>query len=83
MARIPFHPSIPDLYEQLRIRAGSSREAELQDLLGQAQAIARPQAMFRIAFIEGIRDDQVILDGVVFTSRVLRINLIKTEIHLL
>lgn len=54
---IPFLPSLPDLSRQLRIREGSARQEELRDLLGQAQTIARPKAMIKIAFIEEIRDD--------------------------
>ncbi len=72
---IPFLPSLPELSQQLHIRKGSAKEADVQNLLRQAQVIARPKAMFRIAFIEGTRYDQVIIDGVVFTSRVLRTNL--------
>ncbi len=76
---IPFLPPLHNLSKQLHIREGSAREAELQDLLCQAQAIAHPRAIFRIAFIEGTRHDQVIIDGLVFTSRVLRANL--SQLH--
>ncbi len=76
---IPFLPSLPQLSKDLHIREGSPREADLRELLGQAQALARPRAIFRIAFIEAVRDDQVIIDGVAFNSRVLRTNL--SQLH--
>jgi hypothetical protein len=72
---IPFLVSLSELSLRLHIRKGSAQEADLQNLLRQAEVIARPKAMFRIAFIEETRLDQVIIDGVVFTSRVLRTNL--------
>jgi len=43
----------------------------------QAQAIARPKALYKAAFIEANQFDRVVIDGVTFTSRVLSINLEK------
>ena len=40
-----------------------------------AQSIARPKAIYKLAFIDAKEDQAVLLDGIRFTSRVLRVNL--------
>lgn len=53
----------------------SSDAAELAQLCKAAQAIARPKALYRLAYIDAHDDDGVVVDGVRLTSRVLRVNL--------
>ena len=53
---------------------GADREL-LQRLIDSAQAVMTPAAAFRPVFIDKKRDDRVVIESVVFTSRVLRRNL--------
>jgi hypothetical protein len=59
----------------LRIREGSSPEAEVRCLVSEAEQVARPKAMYRLGFIEEKGPDAVTVNGICFTSRVLRVNL--------
>jgi len=47
----------------------------LQRLIDSAQAAMPPTAAFRTVYIDEKREDRVVIEGVVFTSRVLRRNL--------
>lgn len=60
---------------RLHIRPGGPAETTLKELVQQAQAIARPKALYRLAYIDECGDDWVVLDGVKFKSRVMRVNL--------
>jgi hypothetical protein len=72
---IPYTVDLPDLMKKLHIKPGSPNAAELQAMAAQAQAVARPKAVYNIAFIDSHEEDRVVIDGVAFTSRVLRTNL--------
>ena len=74
---IPFQIDTGQLYKTLRIKGGSELVARLSLLIDKAQAIGRPRAFYKVAFIESRGDDQVIIEGVTLTSRVLRVNLEK------
>jgi len=72
---IPFEADERALSERLRIDVDSEQADELAMLLDQARAIARPKGLYRIAFITQKDDLGVEIDGIKFTSRVLRVNL--------
>jgi hypothetical protein len=72
---IPFEPDIDLLTKKLRTRKGSSHSDRLKSLAREAQTVAKPKALYRMAFIESKGDDWVHIDGVKLTSRVLRVNL--------
>jgi hypothetical protein len=76
---VPFQIDTGQLYKNLRIKEGSELVARLNHLVDKAQAIGRPKASYRVAFIESRGDDQIIIDGVMLTSRVLRVNLEKAH----
>jgi hypothetical protein len=66
----------PDaLLPRLRLRPGSSEAKEFEELVAQAQPLARPRAAFLVGYIDHKDDEGVVVDGVRFTSRVLRTNL--------
>ena len=73
--QIPFEPDVPQLMKRLHIRAGSPPERELQSLLAEARAVARPKALYLQVPIETRTPDYVILSGRRFDSRVLSVNL--------
>jgi len=72
---IRFQINLPSLMETLRVKAGSSQVEALEHLSNEARAIARPKAMYGLAFIESRGDDHVVIEEITFTSRVLRVNL--------
>jgi len=76
---IPFQIDTGQLYKTLRIKEGSELVARLSLLIDKTQAIGRPKAFYKVAFIESRGEDQVIIDGVIFSSRVLRVNLEKAH----
>ena len=48
-------------------------------LVGQAREVARPKALYAEAFVEGRGDDTIRIDGITFTSRMLRHKLAGVE----
>jgi hypothetical protein len=72
---IPFEPDMTLLQEKLRIRPGTSYVGRLERMVSDAVAVARPKALYKVALIDDKGDDYVVLDGVRFDSRVLRVNL--------
>jgi len=72
---IPFRIEIDRLAEKLRIGPKSRHLDDLKRLVDEAQAIARPKALYKTAYIESKGDDYVIVEGVRLSSRVLRVNL--------
>lgn len=72
---IPFKPDRAALVKRLRLRDGSAYLADLQRLVDEAEAVARPKALYKVAFIDDRGDDYVVVDGVRLDSRVLSVNL--------
>ena len=63
--------------EQLARRLGASDpelRAGLEGLVEEAGRIARPRAIYRSCYVERRTDDETVIDGVVFRSRVLTVN---------
>lgn len=60
---------------RLHLKPGSPEAEEFGALASEAQQIVRPKAGFAIGYIEHKGDDRVIIEGVAFTSHVLRVNL--------
>lgn len=76
---IPFTPDIPALFQQLGLEAENELADEVAALTKLAAPLARPRALFREAFIEARGEETVTLEGITFTSRVLRTNLEGVE----
>ena len=72
---ISFQPKLDSLMKAFRISGGSSSAARLERIAVDAQAIAKPKAVYKVAFIESKGEDHVVVDGITLTSRVLRVNL--------
>jgi len=71
---IPFEINSESLARTLRIKRESD-DGEFDRLVSEAGAIARPKALYGIAFIESRGDDHVVVEGIKFKSRVLQVNL--------
>ena len=65
------------LLAELRVAEGSEDAGAVRDLVETVRPIAKPKAVYKVSYIEGIDGDEVCIDGVVFTSRVLSTNLSK------
>ncbi|MBN2178369.1 MAG: vitamin B12 dependent methionine synthase [Deltaproteobacteria bacterium] len=61
--------------ELLRIRTNSRQADEFVRLLTEARDIAKPKAAFRPSYIENSDKDSLTIEGILFSSRVLSINL--------
>lgn len=72
---IPFQLHPDQLQSALRIKPGSSHLTQVLRLAEQAQVIARPKALYRLAFVDSREADGVVIDGVPMRSRVMRVNL--------
>ncbi len=75
LEQISFEPDSDQLARQLRIKTESAQRAELDELIDKAASIAKPKAMYKLAFIDEKRPNEVVIDGVTLRSRVLRVNL--------
>jgi hypothetical protein len=76
---IPVDLDLDELRTQVRVEAGSDDDRALADLTGRALAVARPKALFRASFVEARTEDAVTIDGIAFTSRILRTHLDRVE----
>jgi len=75
LENISYQADLAALRQRLHVQAGSDDDADLVRLAGEAEAVAKPKAMYGLAFIDDKHDDGVTIEGVRFTSRVLRVNL--------
>ncbi len=72
---ISYKPEIERLLQALRLDPQCRDADEVRRLAAEGQAIARPKAMYRVAYVEARDEDGVVLDGIRLSSRVLRVNL--------
>ncbi|HNS50001.1 MAG TPA: vitamin B12 dependent-methionine synthase activation domain-containing protein [Anaerolineae bacterium] len=79
LERIRLESDLEDLRARLRIKEGTARAERFAQLVREAQDIARPRAMFGVAYVDSKDDSSVVLDGIRFDSRVLRVNLDGTH----
>jgi len=64
----------------MRIRDGNQQaERMVQELVEVACSIAKPKVVYKVSYVDDKDGDTVTIDGVRFTSRVLRINLDQAE----
>jgi hypothetical protein len=73
---VPFLINTERLFKLLCIKTQDDPCAgRLLELAGMAEEIARPKALYKLCRLEKQRTNTVIVDGVVLSSRVLRVNL--------
>ena len=72
---IPFRIDLGQLMKKLHVREGHAYTDDVKRLADEAQAIARPKALYKVAYIESRDDKAVVIDGITMNSRVLRVNL--------
>ncbi|MHB8076287.1 vitamin B12 dependent-methionine synthase activation domain-containing protein [Desulfosporosinus fructosivorans] len=72
---IPFDLDFEDLLNRLRIKKGTEYEKRLEELVQEAEINANIKVLYKLSYIEDKKDDTVVIDGVKFSSRILRVNL--------
>jgi len=72
---IPFSIDVDALASRVHVKEENGYLDELKRLVDEGQAIARPKAMYRRAFIDHKGEDHVVVEDIRMTSRVLRVNL--------
>ena len=75
LERIPFAPDVPELLRQARVKPGSEMADELLEQAAVASQLARPKALYLVAYVTDRGEDYVEVEGHRFTSSVLRVNL--------
>jgi hypothetical protein len=72
---LPFKVDLEQLKKNLRVKEGSGMVEKVEAMAQEAQRVGRPKVCYRAAFLESKGDDHLVIEGVVFTSRILRVNL--------
>jgi hypothetical protein len=65
----------PSLLARLHLKEGGGQAGMVEGLIREAEAVAHPRAIYRMAFIESRGDRHVVAEGLRFESRVLTVNL--------
>jgi len=76
---IPFAIDQAQLFKALHMDDGADERAEVLALAQEAAAIARPKALYRVAYIDSRGDDFAVINGVRLASRILAVNLEKVH----
>ena len=77
---IPFRLDVETVLKQLHQNEGNKYiGAIVQELIETVSPIARPKAVYKVSYVENKNEDSLYIDGVRFTSRILRVNLDKVE----
>ena len=71
---IPFQFDVEQLLKNIRVPAEGEDAPRVRELARAAQAVGRPRAMYRPAYVESKSDDTVVVDGITLTSRIVRVN---------
>jgi hypothetical protein len=78
-ANVPFEPDVNAVMSQLRIPQGGEDAKHFHDLVEATRLIIKPKAVYEVCYIEEKGYDYVVISGVRFHSRALRVKLEKAE----
>ena len=76
---IPVQLDLEEVKKQLRLNTKMGYSADYRELVGIAESLIKARAVYEVSYIGQRGEDTVEVNGVTFTSRVLRINLDKVE----
>ncbi len=79
LARIPLALDTAALLARVHVAPDSEDATALMALIDQAREVARPKALYAEAFVDGRGDDTIRIEGITFTSRMLRRKLEAVE----
>lgn len=74
---IPSKLTLEDVIKELSIHQEDIEP--VKELIKKTNILAKPKALYKVAYVENKKYDSLEIDGVVFTSRVLRVNLDTVE----
>lgn len=72
---IPVQVEEEKILEKLGVKEKPRFAEAISQMIGEARVIGRPKAMYKPAFVDSKGEDYVVIEGIKFTSRVLRVNL--------
>jgi len=75
--QIPFEIKVEQVMERLHLGSDEKYTEIVQEIMDEVLPVICPKAMYDTKFVEHIDRDKVEIGGVLFTSRVLRVNLDK------
>ncbi len=75
LREIPFSIDLNELARRTHVSPDSEFYPELARLAAEAAPLGRPKAMYKMAYIEQKSENEVQIDGIALSSRVLRVNL--------
>lgn len=68
-----------EILKMARAKPDTSNQVKLEALIEEACTVAKPKALYQVAYIEDRTDDSVTINDVTFTSRILKVNLDQAE----
>jgi hypothetical protein len=78
--KIPIQLDAVTTMKRLRMHGESKRfESNIRELIEIVTPIMRPKALYKVSYIESRNGDSVVIDGVTFTGKLLKVNLEKVE----
>ncbi len=72
---IPFQVDVEALMGHVHMRPDQDDIPELLNMAHEAEKIARPKATYQLSFVEHVDERCITVDGILFHSRILRMNL--------
>ena len=77
---IPFKLSLENILKKLRLPAENKEIiTSIEEIIEIVRSTARPKAVYKVSYVDSKNENSLCIDGVGFTSRILRINLHKVE----
>jgi len=77
---IPVDLELGEVLKSIRIRDSNQQlERMVQELVEVTRSIAKPKVVYTVSYVDDRDGDTVTIDGIKFTSRVLKINLDQVE----
>ncbi|MCR4435556.1 MAG: vitamin B12 dependent methionine synthase [Clostridiales bacterium] len=75
LREIPVKLEMEQVKTHLKLKEDPKRQQRLMELIRQANSIAKPKAIYKMAFVDKIEGDDVFINGTKFHSRVMKSNL--------
>jgi hypothetical protein len=76
---LSFELDLAEVMQALHVRPQSSHAQVVARFCEEARSTGRPKAIYRLGYIEDRGNDHVVVEGIRFSSRVLRVNLDRPE----
>jgi hypothetical protein len=77
--RIPFNLTVEQVLKRLHLDEDGKYAGDVGELVDMVKPVMKPKAIYDVCYIDRKDEDGVVINGVEFNSRVLRVNLDKVE----